>query len=89
MMECSAEGIWLGIIGWAFGYCLWYILTATGVWAPGASVWCLIGGSFGGALLGLAGITIGDLYGAPGNLSTLWFVGGILFLFMLLRKGTL
>ena len=33
MMECSAEGIWLGIIGWAFGICCWYILTATGVWA--------------------------------------------------------
>lgn len=82
MMECSAEGIWLGIIGWALGYFCWYILTATGVWAPGASVWCILALSFGGALLGQAGITLGDPYGAPGNLSTLWFVGSILFIIL-------
>ena len=82
MMECSAEGIWLGIIGWALGYVCWYILTASGVWAPGASVWCLLGLSFGGALLGQVGITLGDSYGAPGNLSTLWFVGSILFVIL-------
>ena len=37
MMECSAEAIWCGIIGWATAYIVWYILTATGVFAPGAS----------------------------------------------------
>ena len=79
-MECSAEGIWCGIIGWATAYIVWYILTATGVFAPGASWWFLEAFGFGGALLGLAGITLGPAYPAPGRGSIFWLVVAVLFI---------
>ena len=64
MMECSAEGIYLGIIGWALSGVCWFILTATGAIASAASLVALVvcGGS--AWLLGLAGISLA----APGTL---------------------
>ena len=82
MMESSAEGIWCGIIGWAFGICLWFILTVAGALAPGTSIWCLLALSFGGTLLGLGGITIGVPQIAPGAGSVFWFVVAILFILL-------
>lgn len=57
MMECSAEGLWLGIIGWALSICCWFAFTVTNVVEPSTSLVCLI--LFGGISipLGLAGIT--------------------------------
>lgn len=45
MMECSAEGIWLGIIGWALKQVCLFVLTATGVFA---SPFTLIGAQITG-----------------------------------------
>ena len=38
MMECSAEGIWLGIIAAALNMICWHVLTALGALAPGAGL---------------------------------------------------
>lgn len=56
MMECSAEAIFLGIIGWALSIVCWFVLTAFGVLPATTSLLCLtaVGGS--AVLLGLAGI---------------------------------
>ena len=42
MMECSAEGIWIGIIGWATSVVCWFVLTAVGVLEPSANIIAII-----------------------------------------------
>ncbi|MBQ9002351.1 MAG: hypothetical protein IJ087_10900 [Eggerthellaceae bacterium] len=56
MMECSAEGIYLGIIGWAISVVCWFILTATGAMAPAASLAALVACGASAWLAGLAGV---------------------------------
>lgn len=44
MMECSAEAIWLGIIGWALSLVCWFVLNACGVgFALVTNPWITVG----------------------------------------------
>lgn len=85
MMECSAEGIYLGIIGWAISIICWYALTVAGVLVPSASLAGLA--VFGGAICigaGLVGVDIaiaGTIVGpaAIDGWANFVLVGAILF----------
>lgn len=57
MMECSAEGIYLGIFGWALGVVIWYVLTLSGAWAPTASLLGLVAFGWAAVAAGAAGVS--------------------------------
>jgi hypothetical protein len=58
-MECSAEDIYLGIFGWALSVVCWFVLTAAGALAPGASLAALVACGGSAVLAGSAGVTLG------------------------------
>ncbi|MGI6104762.1 MAG: hypothetical protein ACOYD7_01040 [Raoultibacter sp.] len=78
MMECSAEGIWLGIIGWALSICCWFILTATGVLAASTSLVALIAFGVAAVVAGMMGLTW-PAAAAIDGWAIFFFVGAILF----------
>ena len=86
-MECSAEGIFLGIIGWATGVVLWYILTRTGACDPASSILSLVVCGWLSVFLGSYGVVLavpGTIIG-PARASgwgTFFLVVAILFIIL-------
>lgn len=81
MMECSAEAIWFGIIGWALGICAWFICTAAGIALPSTSLCLLLCISFLAVGLGNFGVLPFGSVGIDGW-SIFLFVVAILFIIL-------
>lgn len=75
-MECSAEGIFLGIIGWATSIVLWFTLNVCGVVAS-ANLILLVA-------LGIAAVPLSALCALPGSpidgWAIFWLVVAVLFI---------
>lgn len=79
MMECSAEAIYLAIIGWALAFIAWFVATAAGLAVPGASLIELLGLGASGAVLGWAGVVWPASAGIDGW-AIFWLVAACLFI---------
>ena len=79
MMECSAEAIYLAIIGWALAFIAWFVATAAGLAVPGASLIELLGLGALGAALGWAGVVWPASAGIDGW-AIFWLVAACLFI---------